>query len=68
MSMTTTTTTPQPATTTHIEILDGTSRCREFNAAGRQCGNYTRRVVVVERPGRPDLRTSDCGQHGERSR
>lgn len=49
--------------TSRVETVDGASRCRNFNAKGRQCGNYTKRVVVVERPGQPDYRTSDCGRH-----
>lgn len=49
--------------TTRIERADGASRCRNFNARGHQCGNRTRRVVVVERPGQSDYRQSDCGRH-----
>lgn len=48
---------------TRVETMDGASRCRNFNARGRQCGNQTRRVVVTERPGQPDYRQSDCGKH-----
>lgn len=47
-----------------VETQPGASRCRQLNARGRQCGNYTRRVVVAQREGREDWRTSDCGKHG----
>lgn len=49
--------------TFRIEMADGASRCRDFNNRGRQCGNYTRRVVVYERPGRDDVRIPECGKH-----
>lgn len=47
----------QPTET--IEIVDGASRCRDFNARGRQCGNYTRRVIVSAN----GHRQSNCGKH-----
>ena len=50
-------------TTVRVEMMDGASRCRNFNSRGRQCGNYTRRVVVIVRNDREDIRRSDCGKH-----
>lgn len=50
-----------------VEMMEGASRCRDFNAQGRQCGQYTKRVLVIQRPGMPAHRQANCGRHEKRS-